>query len=71
MKRYLYTYHHNNTEWSLIIHADSREDADARIKKIPMARYDGVLMFKILAYWWFQPIANLIIWWKNLGAEQK
>ncbi len=46
---YLFSYHHDGREWSFDIKAKSMDDARDRVRKLPMARYDGVLVAKIPA----------------------
>ena len=63
---YLFSYHHKGSEWTIEIKAASPEDAQERMNKMPLARYDGVLVMSIPAY---MPGAGLFIrawcWWKN------
>lgn len=46
---YLFSYYHENSWWSFEIPAFSKEDAIARIKKMPHAKFDGEVKFKIPA----------------------
>lgn len=38
---FLYSYHWEGSDYSFSICARSREEADARLKKLPLARYQG------------------------------
>jgi hypothetical protein len=73
-RKFMFTYHHNGVEWGFTINADDYEDAVARIKKLPMARYDGEIHLTIYVpkqtSWLFRPMANLICWWKNLSEDK-
>ena len=47
MKTYLFSYSHNGARWELRIQADSAEDAQQRLNRIPYATYDGELALEI------------------------
>jgi hypothetical protein len=64
---YLYEYDWEGNTYTLPICARSREEADARLKRLPLARYDGQADG--------QPIpvnlttgvyVRLLVWWRNL-----
>ncbi|MHB9099419.1 MAG: hypothetical protein ACYC5X_16520, partial [Syntrophales bacterium] len=40
-RRYIFTYYHDGAQWDLVIPAWSKEDAQARINKLPFAQYVG------------------------------
>jgi len=40
---YLFSYYHDKSWWALEIPGYSEQDALERLKKLPLARYDGVL----------------------------
>lgn len=61
MKRYLFTYHHQGSDWSFDIPADSEADAIERLKKLPMARLEGTISMRIPAWIIGKPIAKLIV----------
>ena len=44
---YLFTYRHEGKEWCFEIQATDPQDAQARVAKLSMARYDGCLVFSI------------------------
>lgn len=44
---YLFSYYHDGTWWSLEIPGYNREDALERLKKLPLAKYDGELFLEI------------------------
>jgi hypothetical protein len=46
---YLFEYHHDGASWMIEIKAASMEDAQARMKKMPLARPLGQNMFKVPA----------------------
>lgn len=48
-RTFLFSYYHDGAWWDLSIQAYDREDALARHKKLPNARYDGELMAVIPA----------------------
>lgn len=66
-RTYLFEYFHEGSRWSFEIPANSLEDAQARVNKLPLAKYVGVLEMKIPAY---VPGAGLFVrfwcWWKSL-----
>lgn len=49
MPEYLFEYHHNSEQWSISIWAEDRKDAQARMNKLPLARYVGEVHMKIPA----------------------
>ncbi len=64
---YLFERLHHGSRWSFEVPAASVEDAQARINKLPLAKYVGVLHAKIPAAvpgaGWF---VRFLRWWKNL-----
>lgn len=46
-KTFLFSYYHDGVLWGIEIKAYDEADAKARIAKMPLARYDGELMFTI------------------------
>lgn len=65
-KTYLFEYFHEGSKWSFEIHATSAEDAQARVNKLPLAKYLGILEMKIPAYPGGGLLVRLVCWWKNL-----
>lgn len=49
MDKYLFSYNHDGSNWSIEIYADSPEDARARLKKLPFATYDGQIVARLPA----------------------
>ena len=47
LKRFLCSYHHDDCEWSLTLHAYDMQDANERCKKLGWLRLDGELMFRV------------------------
>lgn len=64
MKIYLYEYSYDGKNWGLEITAHSKEDADDIVKRLPLARYDGVLEFQVKAPHGLAWFLNLLIKWK-------
>ena len=62
---YLFEYFHNDSWWAITICASSEEDARARMKKLPLAKFLGTVQGKIPAQ--FGWLARLVCWWKNLA----
>lgn len=48
-KTFLFTYHYDGANWEIPIQAKTREEAQARINRIPYAMYTGELMASIRA----------------------
>jgi len=48
-KKFLTSYHHDGSEWSLTIDAYDWADAESRVKKLGYLRLDGELMATIPA----------------------
>lgn len=46
-KRYLYEYRHEGADWGIEIVASSRADAQARLKALAFARYQGEVKLKL------------------------
>jgi hypothetical protein len=65
-KTYLFEYFHEGSRWSFEIHATSEEDAMARLNKLPLAKYLGVLHATIPAVPGGGLLVRLWCWWKNL-----
>ncbi len=67
-KQYLFEYFHDGANWCITVHATSPEDAQARMNKMPLARYLGIVEATIPAA---LPGSGLLVrvwcWWKNLG----
>jgi hypothetical protein len=59
ISRFLFSYYYEGLWWSLEVPAYSKEDALGIINKLPLARYDGILVheFKLSPFFvvkWFQ-----------------
>lgn len=71
-KVYLFECFHEDSRWSFQIPAASVEDAQARVNKLPLAKYLGVLHATIPAA---APGAGLFVrlwcWWRNLSATTR
>ena len=67
-REYLFEYFHDGAWWGCSVWASSREDAEARIKKMPLATYVGEIHAKIpgTAGW----VAKVMVWWKNLTSRR-
>jgi hypothetical protein len=52
-KDYLFEYHHDGLTWGITIPATSEEDARARLKKLPLARFIGIKIMSIPVPTWF------------------
>lgn len=62
-KTYLFEYHHEGGTWMVEIHATSLDDAQARIRKLPLAKPLGELVAKVPAQIGF--IARAMCWLRN------
>ncbi|MGD9710451.1 MAG: hypothetical protein AB7V46_00140 [Thermomicrobiales bacterium] len=62
-KTYLYKYFHKGSWWTLEIPGVDRDDAQARINKLPLAQYQGEVVLKIPASGGL--IARCICWLRN------
>lgn len=62
-KTYLFEYDHDGSRWSFEIKATSVEDAEARVQRLPWARYVGELQGILPAPLGF--VARLLCWWRN------
>ena len=63
---WLYEYHWNGETYTFTMCARSREEADARIKRLPLARYMGqgdgdVLRANVISGLWIRAL----IWFRN------
>ena len=67
MSKFLFEYYHEDAWWIIVIDARSAEDALARSKKIPNARFLGIVKAQIPAKLGF--LARLICLWKNMRPE--
>lgn len=65
---YLFSYFHDGAWWSFSIPAKSEDDAKARLARLPLATYDGVLGGTIPAIPGGRMLAGLICRWKNFTA---
>lgn len=60
---YLFEYDHNGSTWVLEIKAPSLEDAEARVQRLPWARYVGELKMTVPVQ--MEWLVRLICWFKN------
>lgn len=74
MPVFLFDYYHEGDWWSLEIAADSREDAEARLRKLPHARYVGELAARVPAHRWLlwplRMLLNMVCWVRNRRARR-
>ena len=65
--QYMFDYWHENTKWVIEIPAKSREDAIARLKKLPLAQYRGEVHMSFPASSTFPAriIGRITTWWLN------
>lgn len=57
-RKFLCSYYHDGSDWSMTIDAYDVEDAQARVKKLGFLRYDGEVIFSVSSnLGWF---ANLV-----------
>lgn len=70
-KTYLFQYHHDGSTWMVEIKATSLDDAQARIRKLPLAKPLGELVAKVPAGNGLGFIARAICWLKNSLAASK
>ena len=67
---FLYSYDWEGKSYAFDICARSREEADARLKRLPLARYDGQGHGGPIKV---NPVTRvtvpLIVWWRNLFAK--
>jgi hypothetical protein len=63
-KTYLFEYDHDGARWGFEIVASSIEDAEARVQRLPWARYVGELKATIPAP--FGIVARVLCWFHNL-----
>jgi hypothetical protein len=66
---YLFTYRHDDAEWTLEIKARNVHDAKARLKALPFARLDGELVAKVPLS--LGPLAKLAVWLRNVRRPFK
>ena len=48
ISRFLFSYYYEGSWWSLEVPAYSKEDALGIINKLPLARYDGILVHEFM-----------------------
>lgn len=66
-KTYLFEYFHEGSWWMVEISATSLDDAQARIRKLPLAKPVGELVAKIPAgLGW---IARAMCWLRSMAAK--
>lgn len=63
---WLYSYEWEGATYSFSICARSREEADARLKRLPLARYDGQQDGSPIPFVAGGFLVPLIVWWRNL-----
>ena len=63
IKRYLFEYRHEGSEWALEIPARDLEDAKARLKAMPWAQYRGEVALTVTV-----PSAPLSGLWNRITA---
>lgn len=61
-KTYLFSYYHDGSNWVFELKAKSPEDAQARLQKLPWAKYDGELVMVVPFGW----MARLLCRVRNL-----
>ena len=65
---HLFTYRYQDEEWSFVIPATSKEDAEARLAQMQWARYEGDNAFMVPASMGW--LARAYVWVRNLfGAD--
>jgi hypothetical protein len=62
-KTFLFKYFHDGAEWIVEIPATSMEDAQARVRKLPLARPLGELVAKLPAG--AGPLVRCLCWLRN------
>jgi hypothetical protein len=67
MKTYLFSYRHQDAEWSFEVQADDERDARVRVYKMGMARFDGALIVKVPTY--VGLVMRPIVWLRNKLKE--
>ncbi len=65
---WLYTYDWDGATYSFSIAARSKEEADARLKRLPLARYEGQQDGAPLSFASGGFLAPIICWWRNQRA---
>ena len=63
-KTFLFEYFHNGSTWVVEVPAVDMDDAEARIKKMPLARPLGELVVKVPAHG--GPVVRILVWLRNL-----
>lgn len=63
MSTYLFEYHFNHATYMFEMPAESREEAEERLLRLPHAKYVGELQMKIPANLGW--LARLVCWWNN------
>lgn len=63
---WLYCYDWDGKTYSFAICARSKEEADARLKRLPLARYDGQQDGESRSQLAGGLLVPLIVWWRNL-----
>lgn len=66
---FLFKYFHDGSWWTLEIPAATQDDAQARIKKIPLAQPLGELTMKVPASAGF--LARLYCWLRNAFSQKR
>lgn len=69
MNRFLYQYHYNGGTYVFHIPADTRKEADERLKLISGAAFLGDQAVEIRAFPGVGLWVRLVVWWKNLRAN--
>ena len=64
--RFLYEYDWEGAQYSFNICARSKEEADARLKRLPLARYSGQGDGHPIPFARGGFLVPLIVWWRNL-----
>ena len=69
LKKYLFSFKHEGSEWAFEVHAEDEEDARLRVSKMSNATYDGELAMKIPAQ--FGLFSRLIVILMNSASAIK
>ena len=67
--RFLYEYDWDGVKYGFDVCARSREEADERLKRLPLARYSGQGDGEPIPFGVRRLLVPLIVWWRNLRIK--
>lgn len=69
--RWQYSYDWEGGQYAFDIVARSKEEADARLKRLPLARFDGQGDGEPIPFVAGGFLVPLVVWWRNLRLARK